>query len=64
LGLDGEPGVHALAADTDGIDGTGPHAGAVISPDTLTRARAANLNAQAALNRHDAAGFFDQLAIC
>jgi hydroxypyruvate reductase len=50
--------VHALAADTDGVDGQEPIAGAYISPDTLTRARALNLDARAMLADNDAHGFF------
>jgi len=58
LALDGASGVHALAADTDGIDGAAPVAGAVIGPDTLARARAAGLDARAMLAAHDAHSFF------
>jgi len=56
--LDGMPGVHALAADTDGIDGSENNAGAWLGPDTVTRATAAGLPARAALDAHDAYGFF------
>ncbi|MCA8906333.1 MAG: glycerate kinase [Rhodospirillaceae bacterium] len=49
LALDGLPGVWALAADTDGIDGTEDNAGAIVAPDSLARARAAGLDAQALL---------------
>ncbi|MFT7721692.1 MAG: glycerate kinase [Roseateles sp.] len=61
LALDGEPGVHALAADTDGIDGVGPHAGALLTPTSLARARALGLNPQALLDAHDSASFFAPL---
>jgi len=37
--LRGTPGIYALAADTDGIDGTGDNAGAILSPETWQRAR-------------------------
>ncbi len=40
LALQGEPGVHVLAADTDGIDGIEDNAGAIVTPDTLARAAA------------------------
>ncbi|MEZ5684818.1 MAG: MOFRL family protein [Paracoccaceae bacterium] len=40
LELQGAPGLHAIACDTDGVDGAAEVAGAVISPDTLARARA------------------------
>ncbi len=61
LALQGEPGVWALAADTDGIDGVGPHAGALLTPTSLGRARALGLNPQALLDAHDSAGFFAPL---
>lgn len=61
LALQGEPGVHALAADTDGIDGVGPHAGALLTPTSLARARALGLNPQALLDAHDSASFFQPL---
>ncbi len=58
LALGGQPGVHALAGDTDGIDGTEDNAGAAIGPDTLVRAAAAGLDARARLADNDAYGFF------
>lgn len=58
LALDGAPGLHALACDTDGIDGAAEVAGAVIGPGTLARARAAGVDPVAALARNDAHGFF------
>ena len=61
LALQGEPGVYALAADTDGIDGVGPHAGALLTPTSLARARALGLNPQALLDAHDSASFFHPL---
>jgi hypothetical protein len=39
LALDGAPGIHALAADTDGIDGSEDNAGAFVGPDTLATGR-------------------------
>lgn len=53
--------MHALAADTDGIDGVGPHAGALLTPTSLARARALGLNPQALLDAHDSASFFQPL---
>ena len=47
LALDGHPASHALACDTDGIDGTEDNAGAVIAPDTLARAAALGLDLKA-----------------
>ncbi len=61
LALRGEPGVWLLAADTDGIDGTSEAAGAVVTPDTLDRARALGLDARAMQARHAAGRFFEQL---
>lgn len=61
LSLDGLPGVFALAGDTDGVDGREEIAGAVISPDTLFRARAAGLNPRQRLDDNDAHSFFQAL---
>jgi glycerate 2-kinase len=58
LALNGAPGIHAIACDTDGVDGAAEVAGAVIGPDTLTRAREAGVDAALALSRNDAHGFF------
>ena len=57
LALDGAPGIHAIACDTDGVDGAAEVAGALIGPDTLTRGP----DAAEALNRNDAHGFFDRI---
>ena len=61
LALQGEPGVHVLAADTDGIDGIEHNAGAIVTPDTLARAAARGLKAAEHLDRHDCFSFFEQL---
>jgi len=58
LALDGAPGVHALACDTDGIDGTEDNAGATSDPGTLARARAAGLDPAAMLEANDAYSLF------
>ncbi len=55
------PGVWSLAADTDGVDGIEEIAGATIGPDTLPRARAAGIDAQARLDDNDGHGFFEAL---
>ncbi|WP_239987544.1 glycerate kinase type-2 family protein [Sphingosinithalassobacter portus] len=57
--LDGAPGIHALAADTDGIDGTEANAGAVIGPETLALAQARGFPAARALATSDSYGFFE-----
>ncbi len=61
LALDGAPGVHAIACDTDGIDGTEDNAGALIGPDTLARAGRLGLDARARLADNDGYGFFATL---
>lgn len=58
IALDSHPRIHAIACDTDGVDGAAEVAGAVIGPDTLARARAAGMDAAAALARNDAHSFF------
>lgn len=58
VALDGIAGVHALAADTDGIDGTEDNAGAMVAPDTLARAAKLGLVAKAHLADNDGYGFF------
>jgi hydroxypyruvate reductase len=59
LALDGAPNIWALAGDTDGIDGTEDAAGAVVTPDTLARAREAGLDPRAVLAGHDSYTLFD-----
>lgn len=59
--LQGVPGVYALAADTDGVDGLEEIAGAVWTPDTLNRAWSLNLSAREALDNNDAHSFFLKL---
>jgi glycerate 2-kinase len=61
LALDGAAGVHALACDTDGIDGSEDNAGAVCGPDTLARAAALGVDARARLADNDGYGFFSAL---
>jgi hydroxypyruvate reductase len=58
VALDGLPGVYAIAADTDGIDGTEDNAGAIMTPDTLKRAEAKGLSAKAMLANNDGYNFF------
>jgi hydroxypyruvate reductase len=59
LELGGARGIFALAADTDGIDGHGDHAGAVVVPDTLELGAACGLSLEALLARHDSYTYFD-----
>ncbi|WP_439136861.1 glycerate kinase type-2 family protein [Roseicyclus sp.] len=61
LALDGAPGIHAIACDTDGVDGAAEVAGAVIGPDTLALARAAGVDPVTALARNDAHTFFGKI---
>ena len=61
VALDGQPGIHALSGDTDGIDGSEDAAGAIITPDTLARARAAGLDPRAVLAAHDSYSLFDRI---
>ncbi len=61
LALEPGPGVFALAADTDGIDGNQAAAGAMLRPDSLDRARALGLDPAACLASSDSGGFFRAL---
>ncbi len=59
--LQGQAGVYALAADTDGIDGVEDNAGAFVTPDTLAQAAEKNMKLADYLDRNDAYGYFDAL---
>jgi hydroxypyruvate reductase len=61
IALDGEPGIYAIAGDTDGSEGGQGAAGAMIGPDTLAKARALGLSSRASLKAHDAHGYFKAL---
>ncbi|HKT16399.1 MAG TPA: glycerate kinase [Stellaceae bacterium] len=61
LALEGAAGIHALAADSDGIDGTESNAGARIGPDTIARAAANALDLARLLAENDAWSAFDAL---
>jgi glycerate 2-kinase len=58
IALGGHARIHALAADTDGVDGLEEIAGAMVSPDTLERAWAKGLRPGEALANNDGHGFF------
>jgi hydroxypyruvate reductase len=53
--------ISAIACDTDGIDGSEDNAGALVMPDTMSRARALGLDASLYLENNDAYGFFEKL---
>jgi glycerate 2-kinase len=59
--LQGQQGVWALAADTDGIDGVEDNAGAFVAPDTLVRAVGQGMKVDSYLQRNDAYGYFSAL---
>jgi hydroxypyruvate reductase len=61
IALHGAPGIHALAADTDGLDGNTPAAGAIVRPSTLADAKAQGFNPQGALERNDTYPLFEAL---
>ena len=59
--LDGMPDVYALAADTDGIDGTEDNAGALLLPDSPARAAAKGISAKQLLANNDGYSYFEAL---
>ena len=61
IALNAAPGIHAIACDTDGVDGTAEVAGAIIGPDTLAKARARHVSPANALARNDAHTFFGKI---
>ncbi len=61
VALEGAPGIWAAAGDTDGIDGTEDAAGAIVTPDTLARARALGLAPRTVLANHDSYSLFAAL---
>lgn len=61
VAVKGHACIHAIACDTDGIDGTEDNAGAILTPDTLARAERAGLNARERLADNDGYGFFAAL---
>jgi glycerate 2-kinase len=61
IALQGEPGIYAIAGDTDGVDGSEEIAGAYLMPDTLTRAWAQGIRPADSLARNDGHSFFKAL---
>ncbi|GIK98734.1 MAG: hydroxypyruvate reductase [Alphaproteobacteria bacterium] len=61
VALDGADGIYALAADTDGIDGTEDNAGCLLAPDSLARAQALGIDAKERLADNDGYGVFAAL---
>ena len=58
LALNGAAGIHAIACDTDGVDGAAEVAGAVICPNTLAKSQSLGISASSALANNDAHQFF------
>ena len=61
IGLQGQPGIYAMACDTDGIDGSGTNAGCIVRPDTLARAATLGIDPAAYLIDNNALEFFTAL---
>ena len=61
LELNGAEGIFAIACDTDGIDGSGNNAGAIIGPDTLIRAKSLGVDIIDSLSQNDSFNFFKVL---
>jgi hydroxypyruvate reductase len=61
VALNGQAGIHAIACDTDGIDGSEDNAGALLSPESLRRADAHGLRPRAMLDNNDGYSFFEAL---
>lgn len=58
IALEGAPDIHAIACDTDGVDGAAEVAGAVVTPATLGKAKQAGIDPVSALAANDAHNFF------
>ncbi len=61
IALNGAAGIYALACDTDGVDGAADVAGAIVTPDTLARAKALGIDPKARLDDNDSHRFFEAL---
>ncbi len=61
IAAQGQPGVFAIAGDSDGIDGTEDAAGAIVAPDSVARGRTKGLDPRQFLAAHDSYSWFDRL---
>jgi hydroxypyruvate reductase len=61
LELEGQAGIYALSAGTDGLDGNGAAAGAWVGPETLSAGQRAQLDATASLLNNDSFSYFDAM---
>ncbi len=61
IGLQGAAGIHALACDTDGVDGAAEVAGAVVGPETLAKAGGSGVDPADYLARNDSHSFFAKI---
>jgi hydroxypyruvate reductase len=61
VALAGRAGIHAIAGDTDGVDGQEEIAGALLAPDTLARAWERGIKPVDSLQNNDGHGFFSAL---
>jgi glycerate 2-kinase len=61
IALDGHPAIHAIACDTDGVDGQEEIAGAYLAPDSLARAWGKGIKPKDSLANNDGHGFFEAL---
>lgn len=59
--LRAQPGIYAIACDTDGVDGAADVAGALVAPDTLAKAESLSLDPSASLANNDSHNFFEKL---
>lgn len=63
LELDGCPGIWALAADTDGLDGAGDHAGGIVVPEILKIGRRQGMKLETFLAAHDTYAYFERCGL-
>ena len=61
IALNAHPDIHAIACDTDGVDGSEDNAGALYAPDSISRAEQKLLRARTMLENNDGYGFFHAL---